>query len=115
MPQENEAAELSERMRRERAARHIETRTVLKKVGVSQPTLWRWEHGEGVPDVLQFVAYSEAIGLAPRELLPALGRSAPDQLLLGLEPDAAGVVIQLVDLLKARAIRKKRRLARRRA
>lgn len=115
MPRENEVADLSERMLRSRAARHIETGVVTRKVGVSQPTLWRWEHGDGVPDVLQFVAYCEAIGVAPRELLPALGRSAPDQLLLGLEADAAGVVIKLVDLLKLRVARGKRRTTRRRA
>jgi transcriptional regulator with XRE-family HTH domain len=87
---------------------------VARLMGVSQPTLWRWEHGQGVPDALQLVRFAEVCGTSAKVLVEGLGRSAPHQLVLGLPPSTAAVVLQLVDLLKARE-RPARRRARRSA
>lgn len=83
---------------------------LARRLGIGQAELSLWESGQRSPKVIDLVRVAELCGTAPERLLAGLGgalrRSPPiraEQLTLGLDTEAAGIVSQLVALLRERA------------
>ncbi|MBI2773016.1 MAG: helix-turn-helix transcriptional regulator [Chloroflexi bacterium] len=76
---------------------------------VTQSDISRWEAGSRIPDVVQFVRFSEACGAPPTRLLRGLGSKITMEqqpLPLGaIDSSAAQLVRRLVLLLRERSVR----------
>jgi transcriptional regulator with XRE-family HTH domain len=69
-------------------------------LGIRQSQIWRWERGQS-PGAYELMRFARASNRSVDELLglPAKAHLA-EQLLLGLEPKAQAVVVDLVELLR---------------
>lgn len=116
------AREIGERMRKTRLAvfgidaPQTAFARLMRRV---QSDISRWERGERVPSVVEFVRYAQACGVAPEKILAGIAPARAEQLHLlsleGIDQPAANVVRRLVDILRERRSRPTSTSARRRA
>jgi hypothetical protein len=69
----------------------------------------RWECGERIPSVVEFVRFAKACGVAPEKILAGVAPPRAEQMHLisleGISPPTAKVVRRLVDILRERSRR----------
>ena len=53
-----------------RTARGLTLDGLGKLLGSHRQTVWRWEHGEQLPDASDLCRFAEALGCSVRSLLP---------------------------------------------
>ncbi|MFA9201709.1 MAG: helix-turn-helix domain-containing protein [Cypionkella sp.] len=63
--------EFGTRLQRLRRERGMSLGDVAKRLGVSKPTVWAWEHGKSRPIERRLAAIAEALGVTPGGLEPA--------------------------------------------
>ena len=69
-------------------------------LGVRQSQISRWEAGQS-PNIYELYRFARACNVTVDQLLgPARTTPLAEQLLLGLEPKAAAVVVELVEMLR---------------
>lgn len=77
-------------------------RILSRRMGINHATVSRWETGESRPTVADLLAYAEACGVRPEDLVRGIVRPPAEQLVLDLEPPVGRAVLKLVDVLKER-------------
>jgi transcriptional regulator with XRE-family HTH domain len=76
---------------------------------IRQSQISRWESGQQMPGAYDLARFARACNKTVDELIgPTAAPAIAQQLLLGLEPAAAAVVVDLVELLRNRTRVKKR-------
>ena len=73
---------------------------------VEQSQISRWERGQS-PSPYDLARFARACNRTVEDLLPGRSTVVAEQLLLGLEPKAAAVVVDLVALLRQGGRRKR--------
>ncbi|MCJ2178702.1 helix-turn-helix transcriptional regulator [Novosphingobium album (ex Hu et al. 2023)] len=68
-PEDGTSETLGERIRRLRREREIGMEHFASRIGVSRPTLWKWEKGTAFPRAKKLQAIARALGVSERELL----------------------------------------------
>lgn len=66
------AEDFGARLRRLRIERGLSLADIANKLGVSKPTVWAWEHGKARPVDRRLSALSDALGVTPAGLQPAV-------------------------------------------
>lgn len=77
-------------------------RTVARRLGIEHSTISRWETGDTELRVTDLLAYAQACGVKPEELVAGILKPPAQQLVLDLDPPVGRAVLRLVDVLKER-------------
>jgi len=75
-------------------------RTVARRMGLEHSKLSRWETGDSELRVKDLLAFAEACGARPEELVAGIVKPPATQLVLDLDPPVGRAVLKLVDVLK---------------
>jgi transcriptional regulator with XRE-family HTH domain len=98
------AEDFGARFHRLRTERRLSLGDIARRLGVSKPTVWAWEHGKSRPVERRLAALAEALGVAPEGLEPAAATGAPEALergrreiaeAYGVEPARVRIMIEL--------------------
>ncbi len=81
-------------------------RTVARRMGLEHSTISRWETGDSELRVKDLLAFADACGARPEELVAGVVKPPATQLVLDLDPPVGRAVLKLVDVLKERTPRR---------
>ncbi len=79
---------------------------MARRMGLEHSTISRWETGDSELRVKDLLAFAEACGARPEELVAGVVKAPATQLVLDLDPPVGRAVLKLVDVLKERTPRR---------